>query len=109
MFRNIILMGLAVSYASVASASQGEAIAQFLPLILIFAIFYFLIIRPQQKRQKEHQTKITAIDKGDDIITAGGVKGKVKKATEMELDVEIAKGVVVTILRATVMDVSEKK
>lgn len=110
MFKNIILSGMALSTATLAFANTGgQAFLQFMPLVLIFAIFYFLLIRPQQKRQKQHQNKLKAIDKGDSIITGGGIKGKVKKANETELEVEIAKGVTITVLRATVMDVTATK
>ncbi len=106
MFKNIWVSLIALGTASTAFANTGgQALAQFLPLILIFAIFYFLLIRPQQKRQKDHQNKLKAIGKGNTIITGGGIKGKVKKASDTELQVEIANGVVITVLRATVMDV----
>ncbi len=111
MFKNILLFVGTLGMATGAFADTGgasSAMVQFLPLILIFAIFYFLLIRPQQKRQKEHQNKLKAIGKGNVIITGGGIKGKVKKANETELDVEIADGVVITVLRSTVLDVPNK-
>ena len=110
MFKNIILSSVTALTATVAFANTGsQAFVQFLPLVLIFVIFYFLLIRPQQKRQKDHQNKLKAIKTGDTIITGGGIKGKVKKASDTELDVEISKGVVITVLRATVMDVLASK
>ena len=93
-----------------ASATQTtpSLIGQFAPLIIIFAIFYFLLIRPQQKRQKAHTAKLAAIVKGDVVITAGGIKGKVTKATDTELTVDIAKAVSVVVIRSTILNVEVK-
>ena len=76
-------------------------------LLLIFAIFYILLIRPQQKRMKEHEAKLNAIKKGDEILTGGGVYGKVVVANieQGELQVELAKDVVVKVALTTVRDV----
>lgn len=87
---------------------QGGALAQFVPLVLIFGIMYFLLIRPQQKKMKEHQAMIEGLRRGDQVVTQGGVVGKVTKVDEGELQVEIAKGVVVTIIRSTVAQVRSK-
>ena len=71
-----------------------SAIAQFVPLILIFAIMYFLLIRPQQKKMKEHQNMVAALRRGDQVVTQGGLIGKVVKVKEdNELEVEMAEGV----------------
>ena len=87
----------------------GSAIAQFLPLILIFAIMYFLLIRPQQKKVKEHQTMVAALRRGDQVITQGGLIGKVTKVKEdNELEVELAEGVKVRVVRSTVAQVVSK-
>ena len=87
----------------------GGAIASFIPLILIFAIMYFLLIRPQQKRVKEHQKMVEALRRGDQIVTQGGVIGKVSKVKEDgELEVEIAEGVRVRVVRSTVAQVLNK-
>ena len=88
--------------------SNPSLIGQFAPLIIIFAIFYFLLIRPQQKRQKAHAAKLSAVVKGDVVITAGGIKGKVTKATETELTVEITKDVSVVVIRSTILNVETK-
>ena len=86
-----------------------EAIGQFIPLILIFAIMYFLLIRPQQKKMKEHQAMIEALRRGDQVVTQGGLIGKVVKVKEdNEIEVEIAEGVKVRVVRATVAQVISK-
>ena len=88
---------------------EGGAIAQFLPLILIFAIMYFLLIRPQQKKVKEHKAMVDALRKGDQIVTQGGVIGKVTKIIDdNEAQVEIADGVKVRIVRHTITQVLNK-
>ncbi|MFT4782802.1 MAG: preprotein translocase subunit YajC [Paracoccaceae bacterium] len=85
------------------------AIAQFLPLILIFAIMYFLLIRPQQKKMKEHKAMIEALRRGDQIVTQGGLIGKVSKVKDDgEIEVEIAEGVKVRVIRATISQVVSK-
>ena len=87
-----------------------EAIGQFIPLILIFGIMYFLLIRPQQKKMKEHQNMVNALRKGDQVITQGGLIGKVSKVkdAENELEVEIAEGVKVRVVRSTIAQVKSK-
>jgi preprotein translocase subunit YajC len=86
-----------------------EAIGQFIPLILIFAIMWFLLIRPQQKKLKEHQAMVAALRKGDQIVTQGGVVGKVTRVKEgEEIEVEIAEGVRVRVVRNTVAQVLSK-
>lgn len=88
---------------------EGGAFAQFLPLILIFAIMYFLLIRPQQKKVKEHQAMVEALRRGDQVVTQGGVIGKVSKVKEDgELEVEIADGVKVRVVKATIAQVISK-
>lgn len=96
------------AYAQTA-AEQPSMFASFIPLILIFLIFYFLLIRPQQKKQKEHKLLLESIKRGDEILTSGGILGKVTKADAERLNVEIAKNVNVTIYRSTVADVLNKK
>ena len=89
---------------------EGGAIAQFLPLILIFAIMYFLLIRPQQKKAKQHQAMVAALRRGDQVVTQGGIIGKVSKVKEgeNEIEVEIAEGVKARIVRSTVSQVLNK-
>ena len=86
-----------------------DAIAQFVPLILIFAIMYFLLIRPQQKKVKEHQAMVGSVRRGDQVVTQGGLIGKVTKVKEdNELEVEIADGVKVRVVQSTLADVRSK-
>ncbi len=89
---------------------EGGAIAQFLPLILIFAIMYFLLIRPQQKKMKEHQAMVEAVRRGDQVVTQGGLIGKVSKVKEgeNEIEVEIADGVKVRVVKSTIAQVLNK-
>ncbi len=88
---------------------EGNAFAQFIPLILIFAIMYFLLIRPQHKKMKEHQQMVEALRRGDQVITQGGLIGKVVKVKENnELDVEIADGVKVRVVQSTIAQVVSK-
>lgn len=94
------------AYAS-AGAPAGAAgfFIQIAPLLLIFVIFYFLLIRPQQRRMKAHQAMVAAVKKNDTAITAGGVIGKVTKVDETEVELEIAQGVRVKVIKATLSDV----
>lgn len=86
-----------------------EALGQFLPLILIFAIMYFLLIRPQQKKVKEHQAMVSALRRGDQVVTAGGLIGKVSKVKDdNEIEVEIASGVKVRVVQSTISQVLNK-
>lgn len=99
------------AYAQAAGAPQVSPLMQFLPFILIFVIMYFLLIRPQQRRMKEHQAMISAVKKGDRVITAGGMIAKVTgigaEGTD-EITAEIASGVKVTLLRSTLTGVLSK-
>ena len=91
------------AYAQAAGGAGGAAgLASFLPLVLIFVIMYFLMIRPQQKRMKEHRAMVEALKKGDEVVTQGGLVGKVTAVRDQELEVEIAPGVKVRVIRATV-------
>jgi len=86
-----------------------EAFAQFVPLILIFVIMYFLLIRPQQKKVKEHQAMVAALRRGDEIVTQGGLIGKITKVKdETEVEVELADGVKVRVVRPTIQQVRSK-
>lgn len=97
----------AFAQAGDTAAAQGSVYGTLIQLGLIFVIFYVLLIRPQQKKIKQHEAMLMAIKKGDKIITGGGIYGKVIKADEgsMELVVEIADGLNVTVNRATIRDV----
>ncbi len=98
------------AYAQAAGESGGTSfLTSMFPLILIFVIFYFLLIRPQQKRAKEHKLTVANLRRGDQVVTAGGVIGKVTKVIDDdELEVEIAKGVKVKLVRSTITVVLSK-
>ena len=98
-----------INYAHAQAATQQPSmLASFIPLILIFLIFYFLLIRPQQKKQKEHKVLLDSIQRGDEILSSGGILGKVIRVDNDKLTVEIAKGVNVIIIRSSVADVIKK-
>jgi len=79
-----------------------DPLISFLPLILIFVVFYFLLIRPQNKRQKEHREMVTNLGVGDEVVTAGGVLGKVTEVSEQFLRIEVADGVQLRVQRHTI-------
>lgn len=86
-----------------------EAFAQFVPLILIFAIMYFLLIRPQQRKLKDHKKMVESLRRGDMIVTQGGLIGKVTKVKEdNELEVELSEGVKVRVVQSTIAQVLSK-
>jgi preprotein translocase subunit YajC len=96
------------AYAQAAGGGAGAAF-QLLPLVLIFGIMYFLLIRPQQKKAKEHRAMVEALRRGDRVVTQGGIIGKVSKVSEgQEIEVEIATGVKVQVVRATIAQVLSK-
>jgi len=76
-----------------------------LPWVLIFAIFYLLMIRPQQQRVKQHQAEIAAVKKGDEVITGGGIRGRVTKVNDEEAEVEISQGVRIRVVKSTITQV----
>ena len=85
------------------------AFGQFLPLILIFGIMYFLLIRPQQQKVKQHKAMVEAVKRGDRIITQGGLLGKVTKVKDdYEVEVELAEGVKVRVVKATIASVTDR-
>ncbi len=96
------------AFAQTAGGSGAGALAQFIPLILIFVIMYFLMIRPQQKRVREHREMVAALKRGDQVVTQGGMIGKVTDVQDNELTIEIASGVKVRVVRATVSQVLNK-
>lgn len=100
-------MFIGTAYAQDAAAAANP-ILQFVPIILIFLVFYFLIIRPQQKRAKQHREMIGAVRRSDTVVTSGGVVGKVTKVDETEIEVEIAKDVRVKVVKSTLADVRSK-
>lgn len=95
--------------ANSAPATGGFDVMAFMPLILIFGIFYFLILRPQQKKAKVHQQLLASLSKGDRVVTSGGLIGVISKViSDQEIEVEIASDVKVKVLRAMVAEVMSK-
>ena len=98
----------AAAQTGAATGSQGM-VEFLLPLVLIFVVFYFLLIRPQQKKAKEHKQMVESVRRGDMVVTAGGIRGKVMKVAEDGYaSVEIASGVRVDVLKSTLADVSSR-
>ncbi len=92
-----------------AAGGGAAAFTSFVPLILIFAIMYFLLIRPQQKKLKDHQAMVAAVRRGDQIVTQGGIIGKIAKVKDdNEVEVEIATGVKVRVIKSTIAQVLSK-
>lgn len=102
------LINLFIAPAWAQDGSTGGTLASFLPLILIFVLFYFLLIRPQQKRQKEHQQMVSALSAGDEVVSGGGMLGRVTEVGEQFVTVEVANGVRVKLQRHTISSVMPK-
>ncbi|MFV3075674.1 preprotein translocase subunit YajC [Niveispirillum fermenti] len=103
-------MFISTAYAQAAAGAPGgggmETLMSLAPLVLIFVVFYFLLIRPQQKKLKEHRSMLEALRRGDRVVTGGGIVGSiVKVGTDDEVTVEIAEGVRVRVLRSTITSV----
>ncbi len=96
------------AYAQAAGAQQPGMFEAFMPLILIFIVFYFLLIRPQSKRAKEHKAMIAALGKGDEVVTTGGILGKVTNVGENFVTVEVADGVEMQVQKPAVASVMPK-
>ena len=89
---------------------SGQGIAQFIPLILIFIIFYFFLIRPQQKRVKDHKAMVESLKKGDEVITSGGIIGTVDRVMEDDrIEVSISENTKVQIIRSTITSLLKKE
>lgn len=96
-------MDFFISNAWAQAGGEPNMFVSFLPLILIFVIFYFLLIRPQTKRAKEHRKMVSELKAGDEVVTGGGIVGRVQEAGEQFLKVEVADGVVLRVQRQTVV------
>lgn len=98
------------AFAQTAGAGGSDFLVSMLPLVLIFVVFYFLLIRPQQQKMKNHRAMIAAVKRGDKVLTAGGIFGTVVKVEEAEdiVMVEIAKDVRVRVARSTISDLVNK-
>ena len=82
---------------------SGSGFAQFVPLILIFVIFYFFLIRPQQKKVKEHKVMVTALKRGDEVVTSGGIVGKIERVLgDDKVDILISENVTVQVVQSTI-------
>ena len=94
-------------FSSSASGASSPALGfvQFIPFIAIFAIMWFLIIRPQQQKAKQHKAMVDAVKKGDTVVTAGGTIGKVTKVDDAEIEIEIAANVRIRVVKGTLSDV----
>ena len=102
-------MLISTAYAQGAGLLDQSALIQFLPLVLIFVVFYFLLIRPRQKKQKDHRTMLDALRRGDRVVTGGGILGTVSKVVSPEeVEVDIAPGVRIKVLRSTITTVLAK-
>ncbi len=102
-------MSLFISDAMAQTGAAGPGgIMSFLPLIILFAVFYFLLIRPQQKRQKEHKSMVEGLSKGDEIVTMGGLLGKITATDENFVTVQIASNTDVKIQRMSVQAMMPK-
>ena len=90
-------------------SGSGSGFAQFIPLILIFVIFYFFLIRPQQKRAKDHKAMVAALKRGDEVVTSGGIVGKVERIlVEDKLDLSISENVTVQVVQSTIQSILNK-
>ena len=88
---------------------SGSGFTQFIPLILIFVIFYFFLIRPQQKRAKDHKAMVAALKRGDEVVTSGGIVGTVERILgEDKLDLLISENVTVQVVQSTIQSVLNK-
>ena len=105
MSNELLLMALVQAAPAGDTGGTGQILMGILPWLLIFVIFYFLMIRPQQRRVKEHQATLNAIKRGDEVVTGGGIRGKVTKVSDDEAEVEIASNVRVRVVKATISHV----
>jgi preprotein translocase subunit YajC len=103
-----VFISNAYAQTAPAAAEGAGGLMQFVPLVLMFVVLYFIMIRPQMKRQKEHKAMIDALAKGDEVVVAGGLLGKVSKLSESVVHVELAKDVEVQVQRAAVVQVLPK-
>jgi preprotein translocase subunit YajC len=99
------------AFAQAAPAATGDgqsSLFSLLPLVLMFVVLYFIMIRPQMKRQKEHKAMVEALAKGDEVVTAGGLLGRVSKLGETYLHIEVANGIELQVQRSSVVQVLPK-
>ena len=101
-------MIISSAYAQAAAGGAESSLVSLLPLVLMFVVLYFIMIRPQMRKQKEHKAMIEAIAKGDEVVIAGGVLGRVAKLGDSYLHVEVANGVELQVQRVSVIQVLPK-
>jgi preprotein translocase subunit YajC len=105
----VLISSAAAQTAAPQPGGAGALIAQLIPFILIFVVFYFLLIRPQQQARKRHMEKVASVKRGDTVVTAGGIVGKVKRVgDDSELTVEIADGVEIRVVKETLADIRNR-
>lgn len=102
------MMFISNAYAETAAPVQGGSILDFLPLIALVAVFYFLVLRPQSKRAKEHKSMVEALQRGDEVVTTGGEVGRISKVYEQYVGVELAENVEVTVQKVAIQSVLPK-
>jgi preprotein translocase subunit YajC len=103
-----MMLILAAAPSAAGGAGGAAFFMQIVPLLLIFVVFYFLLIRPQQKRAKEHEAKLNAVQKNDEVVTGGGLMGKVTKVADDHIEVEIAPNVRVRAVKSMLADVKSR-
>ena len=101
-------MFISNAYAEAAAPAQGGGIMEFLPLVALVAVFYFLVLRPQSKRAKEQKAMVEALQRGDEVITSGGVVGRISKVYEQYVGVELAENNEVTVQKTAIQSVLPK-
>ncbi len=101
-------MLISPAYAQAAGSTSGGELMTFLPMIGIFVVFYFLLIRPQQKRAKEAKLMLGSLEKGNEVVTAGGIVGKIAELNEQYVTVEIAPNVSINVQRAAISQLLPK-
>jgi preprotein translocase subunit YajC len=104
-FSNLLISN---AYAEGAAAPQGGSIIDFIPLIGLAAVFYFMVLRPQMKRAKETKIMLAALQKGDEIVTTGGVMGRVVKVGDSHISVEVAEGVSLNVQKGAIQSALPK-
>jgi preprotein translocase subunit YajC len=89
---------------------SGSGFAQFVPLILIFVIFYFFLIRPQQKKIKDHKAMVASLKRGDEVITSGGIVGKIERVLDDDkVELKISENVVIEVIRSTIQSITNQQ
>lgn len=105
----MIIPAMIAQAAPAASTGPIALIMNLLPMVAILAVFYFLLLRPQQQRMKEHRTMLETLKKGDEVVTSGGIIGKVKNIADNEVSVDIAPNVTIKVVKSTITEVRSNK